>query len=215
MTRIQKRRLISAGLIVITSILTIGSYVLIPLSHANEGKWIEVLYGFSAIYVILVFYTNRPEEVRLSKEECQLPIVPVVKIRNSFAWRLFILTTVWTILLCVPSWLFDLMRHSTFDTWYWLATFVSASLLYLIMLLYHRRNEYVIEGKTLIVREYKFSRPDTDLRIPIDAINGVSIKNNYSLVPRVVLEIHGLKRELRCISHPDELAVEILLRKQH
>ena len=105
------------------------------------------------------------------------------------------------------------MRHSTFDSWYWLTLFTVVTISYLITLLYYRRNEYIIEGKTLIVREYKFSRLDTDLRIPIDTIDSVYIKSNYSLMPRVVLDIHGLKRELRCISHTDELAVEILLRK--
>ena len=72
-----------------------------------------------------------------------------------------------------------------------------------------RRNEYLIEGNTLIVREYKFKHLDTDLRIPMKTIEQVYLKNHYTLFPRVILEIEGNQRELRCISHPEELAIAI------
>ena len=218
MTHLQKRKLISAVLIVLTFVLfacvaIFEYYVFTYLSPVERRKSIYVLYGFLAVYILFIFYVNRPKEVKLSKEELQQPVVPVVNIKNVFAWRVYILMIIITFFGCATLWLSDYMRHSTFDSWYWLTLFIVVVFSYLITLLYYRRNEYIIEGKTLIVREYKFSRLDTDLRIPIDTIDSVYIKSNYSLMPRVVLDIHGLKRELRCISHTDELAVEILLRK--
>jgi hypothetical protein len=43
-------------------------------------------------------------------------------------------------------------------------------------------------------------------------IEQVYLKNHYTLFPRVILEIEGNQRDLRCISHPEELAVAILQR---
>ena len=88
-------------------------------------------------------------------------------------------------------------------------------IVYVLIFMSLRRNEYRIEGNTLIVREYKFTRLDTDLRIPINTIEQVYIKNHYTLFPRLILEIGGLQRELRCISHPESLALAILQRQSN
>ena len=169
-----------------------------------------MILGFLIADILFISFVNRPKKVELTEEERQLPIAPVVNLSNKSVWRVFviaILTALSAYISCAALFIPELWRYGTH--WpFWVAAFSPS----FVMLALYRRNEYIIEGKTLIVREYKFTRLDTDLRIPIDTIDTVYIKNNYSLMPRVVLEIQGLKRELRCIPHCDEQAVEILLR---
>ena len=219
MTRLQKRKLTSALLVVLTILLLVAmgafSYYFFSVSmpRAERRLWINGLYGFVFVYVLFLLFLNSPKKVELTGQERRQPVAPTVNLSNTFAWRVFILTALTNltggVMILVPHYL----RRGVFD---WLALCLIYTVpigFYLVMLLYLRRNEYIIEGRTLIVREYKFFRLDADLCIPIDTIENVYIKNNYSLMPRVILEIRGLKRELRCLSHSDELAIEILLRQ--
>lgn len=217
MTRIQKRRLGTAKHVISTFILL--SCLLISFHYFTHSTLITqeegnkrtcMILGFLIADILFISFVNRPKKVELTEEERQLPIAPVVNLSNKSVWRVFviaILTALSAYISCAALFIPELWRYGTH--WPILVGAFSPSF---VMLALYRRNEYIIEGKTLIVREYKFTRLDTDLRIPIDTIDTVYIKNNYSLMPRVVLEIQGLKRELRCITHCDELAVEILLR---
>jgi len=219
MTRIQKRKLISGGLVVATVLLLTALGVLhhyVYTAHLSQKGYMIYTFGLLAwlvTYVIVVFIINRKKKVVLTPEERQQVLPQQLNLSNTFEWRWLLLFIV--IMYCALLELIPTHIHEA-DRWisiiYWGSIVLVCGIVALLVFASLRRNEYLIVGNTLIVREYKFKRLDTDLRIPMKTIEQVYLKNHYTLFPRVILEIEGNQRDLRCISHPEELAVAILQR---
>lgn len=218
MTRIQKRKLISACLVAGTCLLLTAIGVLhyyVRTAHlSDKGHMIYTLglLAWLVIYLVVIFIINRKKKVVLSSDERRQVLPPQLNLSNKFEWRLLLLTSgilLYGILMLIID---PIARLDTFNLIYWSAFGLSSTVVSVLIFMSLKRNEYRIEGNTLIVREFKFKRLDTDLRIPINTIEQVYIKNHYTISPRVILEIGGNNRELRCISHPESLAVAILQR---
>ena len=219
MTRIQKRKLISAGLVAFTFLLLTAIGLVFyfvrsaHLSHRGHMIYLLGMLIWLVFYLTVVFIINRKKKVVLTPEERQQPLLPQLNLSNMFEWRLLLLSIA---ILLYAILILDfgyIIKGDLFSIIYWGSFGLAGIVIYVAIFVSLRRNEYLIEGNTLIVREYKFKRLDTDLRIPINTIEQVYIKNHYTLFPRVILEIGGNNRELRCISHPESLAVTILQRK--
>ena len=218
MTRIQKRKLISACLVAGTVILLTSIEVLhyyVRTAHLSDKGYTIYTLGLLAwlvIYLVVIFIINRKKKVVLTSDERRQVLPPQLNLSNKFEWRLLLLTG-GILLYGILTLIIDpIARLDTFDLIYWSAFCLLCIVVCVLIFMSLKRNEYLIEGNTLIVREYKFKRLDTDLRIPINTIEQVYIKNHYTFFPRVILEIGGNNRELRCISHPESLAVAILQR---
>lgn len=218
MTRTQKRKLISAGLVAFTFLFLTVFGVLhhyVHTAHLSQKGYMIYTFGLLAwlvTYVIVVFIINRKKKVVLTPEERQQVLPQQLNLSNTFEWRLFlpsIAIFLYSILILCFNYI---VKGDRFSMIYWGSLGIVGIVAYVAIFASLRRNEYLIEGNTLIVREYKFMHLDTDLRIPMKTIEQVYLKNHYTLFPRVILEIEGNQRELRCISHPEKLAVAILQR---
>lgn len=219
MTRIQKRKLISAGLVAFTFLLITALgvvYYFVRTAHLSHRGHMNYLLGmlvWIVVYITIVFIINRKKKVVLTPEERRQTLLPQLNLSNRFEWWLFIPTCA-ALLYAVLILDFNyILKGDWFSLIYWTFFYLVGIVVYMLFFMSLRRNEYRIEGNTLIVREYKFKHLDTDLRIPINTIENVYLKNHYTLFPRVILEIGCNRRELRCISHPESLAVTILQRK--
>lgn len=218
MTRIQKRKLISGGLVVATVLLLTALGVLhhyVRTAHlSDKGHMIYTLglLAWLVIYCVVIFIINRKKKVVLSSDERRQVLPPQLNLSNKFEWRLLLLTSGILLYGILTLNIDPIARLDTFNLIYWSAFGLICIVVCVLIFMSLKRNEYRIEGNTLIVREFKFKRLDTDLRIPINTIEQVYIKNHYTFFPRVILEIGGNNRELRCISHPESLAVAILQR---
>lgn len=219
MTRIQKRQLISSCLVASTFLLLTAIGVLfycihsMHLSHTGHKLFLLGMLVWLIVYLTIVFIINRKKQVVLTPEEHQQTQLPQLNLSNHFEWRLFILlisTLLYAILILDFRYF---IKGDMFSIIYWGVFAIVGIAGYALLFASIMRNEYLIEGNTLIVREYKFTRLDADLRIPVHTIDQVYFKNHYTLLPRVILEIGGNRRELRCISHPEELAIALLQRK--
>lgn len=218
MTRTQKRKLISAGLVAFTFLLlTVFGvvYYIIHTAHlSHRGHMIYILgtMVWLIVYLTIIFIINRKKKVVLTSEERRQTLPSHLNLNNRFEWRLFLLSIaifLYSILILDFGYI---IKGDLFSIIYWGSFGLAGIVIYVAIFLSLRRNEYIIEGNTLIVREYKFKHLDTNLRIPMKTIEQVYLKNHYTLFPRVILEIEGNQRELRCISHPEELAIAILQR---
>lgn len=218
MTRTQKRKLISAGLVAFTFLLltVIGVvYYIVRTAHlSHRGHMIYILgtMVWLIVYLTIIFIINRKKKVVLRSEERRQTLPSHLNLNNRFEWRLFLLSIaifLYSILILDFGYI---IKGDLFSIIYWGSFGLAGIVIYVAIFLSLRRNEYIIEGNTLIVREYKFKHLDTNLRIPMKTIEQVYLKNHYTLFPRVILEIEGNQRELRCISHPEELAIAILQR---
>lgn len=215
MTRTQKRKLISAGLVAFTFLLltVIGVvYYIVRTAHLSHRGHMIYMLGtmvWLIVYLTAIFIINRKKKVVLTPEERIQTLPSHLNLNNRFEWRLFLLSIaifLYSILILCFSYI---IKGDRFSMIYWGSFGIVGIVAYVAIFASLRRNEYLIEGNTLIVREYKFKHLDTDLRIPMKTIEQVYLKNHYTLFPRVILEIEGNQRELRCISHPEELAIAI------
>ena len=102
--------------------------------------------------------------------------------------------------------LFHIMNHLYWFVWIGLGLGVVLITLFSLKSVH---NTYRIEGESLHICEYSFRRLETEMRIPISAIQEVALKGQYGRRPCVVLTIDGLRRELQCTTHAEQLAVEI------
>lgn len=218
MTRTQKRKLISAGLVAFTFLLlTVFGvvYYIIHTAHLSHSGHMIYILGtmvWLIVYLTIIFIINRKKKVVLTSEERRQTLPSHLNLNNRFEWRLFLLSIaifLYSILILDFGYI---IKGDLFSIIYWGSFGLAGIVIYVAIFLSLRRNEYIIEGNTLIVREYKFKHLDTNLRIPMKTIEQVYLKNHYTLFPRVILEIEGNQRELRCISHPEELAIAILQR---
>ena len=71
------------------------------------------------------------------------------------------------------------------------------------------RDQYVIEEDMLIIREgYGFCR-NQELRIPLDTIDEVYLKNTWTLCPTLFINVNGIHRQLHATTHSVELAIAL------
>ena len=218
MTRIQKRKLISvclvAGTVILLTAIEVLHYYVRTAHLSDKGHMIYTLglLAWLVIFLVVIFIINRKKKVVLTSDERRQVLPPQLNLSNKFEWRLLLLLSA-ILLYTLPILSFDyIITGDRFSIIYWSSFGIICIVVCVLIFMSLKRNEYLIEGNTLIVREYKFKRLDTDLRIPINTIEQVYIKNHYTIFPRVILEIGGNNRELRCISYPEELAVAILQR---
>ncbi len=68
------------------------------------------------------------------------------------------------------------------------------------------RNQYILEGDTLIVREYSFFRKEPELRIPLATIRQIKLRNPYLFIYPLHLDISGIHRKIYATTHAALLA---------
>ena len=191
--------------IVILELFMILSLFLFELifTSVNNPKW-QIVIAAMIVGIILLFswlanrYKRRVVPASVMSNE---PIGKQLVFNNSFDWFPFVTWAVATIIAfaaCPPVW--------QYSTGYQLLTAFVMIMVFLPYTMSYMRNRYRIEDNTLVVQEYDLFRMTTDMRIPIDTINAVYLRDEFTIFPKVLLEIEGIERTLRCTTHSDALA---------
>lgn len=218
MTRIQKQRLRIAAIycfeLIFISLLGVVNTRIMhsePFSLLWRG-WLI----FSAVVLIAIVWLNyRTQKIVLTPEERQTPVASYAEFNNRFEWKYLVamlFLVVYTFaMLTLPLWIeFKSPMYLPGGLFIML---LFTSIISTLPVLRHFRNRYCIDGNMLVIREYNFSKPEPELRIPVEAISEIYIKNAFSFFPSVYLKVAGpdfqIERQLHAISHPVGLAVAL------
>lgn len=234
MTRTQKSKLY----FVLINLFLIGTdfyyFWFYPEMHANDdtaaGAFLNPYFLVDIIISILFFIfiiigSTRKQPVILTEAESKAPVAPHAEFHNHYPWEM----AVW--IFIVLLFLFgaqhagsireSVLEHgyewgeaasiyfhriNSFGIW---ALSIFGCVFFLIPLFLPMRNKYVINGDMLFVYEYDFHKKETELQIPVAAIEKVWVMNIISFTPSVVVLIDGVERKLACASRPYDLAVAL------
>ena len=128
---------------------------------------------------------------------------------NSFAW-LHLLAILFFIFFVFVIFTLPLPRAYilTLPLMHWMVIAFICLIFILPDVLYFR-DQYVIEEDMLIIREgYGFCR-NQELRIPLDTIDEVYLKNTWTLRPTLFINVNGIHRQLHATTHSVELAIAL------
>lgn len=77
----------------------------------------------------------------------------------------------------------------------------------------HARNQYIIDGDTLIIQEHHLFRTEEELRIPLETIDAIYTSYNNTAYHGLYLSIQGVTRRLNSGENSIALGKAILLHK--
>ena len=222
MTRIQKQRTrtiaLFCELFTLATIFGCINYMQYSNHTTPDSSTDKMIFWacivFCVVFIILITTLNRRKQpIVLTAEELHEPVVPYLELNNRFEWKRFIIYMI-SFLYALAVFLFPglIQIAASLPVAFW-ALVVFACILPLIPFLMSHRNRYCIDGNTLIVQEYMFFKREPELRIPIDTISAVYLRNTWTLFPALFLDINGIQRQLSPTTYTCELAVAILQHK--
>lgn len=162
--------------------------------------------------VILSRLSHKRIEYTLTDDESRQPMAAHLDLSNAFPRKHFLLSVGWVLLVMALYYL--LRKNHSFEI---TDVIIVAIVLALVLLSSFEasRNKYIIDDNMLIVREYKFFQPLTEIRIPVAEIDKVELQNLYiPTAATVILTVSGIERKLHCTTHAERLAHELALRKK-
>lgn len=95
----------------------------------------------------------------------------------------------------------------------WWIVIIGLIVLFIIDSRRKNNNKYIIDGDTLIIQENRIFKTEEELRIPLDTIDEVYIRNNTG-IGGLYLSIQGIKRRLNTSTDSLALGKAILQHKQ-
>ena len=214
MTRIQKHRAQVIAVYCVDLVLV----ALLGLIHMGKNHPMTNIFFVVCVALLLfsIWWNMRRQKIILTPEEMQFPLEPYSEYNNSFEWKrliafIFLVFFVFA-MLTLPLWLEMKTLRDTTVFYLWILMAFTITIL-LVPFFRHFRNQYIIDGDTLIIREYNFFRPEPELRIPLNTISEVYIKNTLTLFPSLYLVMNGpdfrIDRQVYATTHTISLAVAL------
>ena len=223
-TRLKKQQ--RQAIIVVLSTIAFCTLIAIDATILRDTPyfWISMIF----IYTILITWltmNTRKYPIVLNEEEQKQPVTNEADFSNCLSWKkvlaceILVLYVFFTMFIPLklgktPVEIVTSTKEllSQMPVSWWILIIVSI-LAPIVLFLYNARNQYRIEGDTLIIHECRFNKWDEELRIPIATISNVYIKNRWNVGPQLFIEVNGIPRVLRATTHALELAVAILRHK--
>lgn len=204
----------SADLAILLLIMLAFVWSMQPDLHISGRTRLLFVLIVVGIYSFAQYWFNkRWKSIQLTKDNLHEPIVDKIDLSNRLEW--ITLLVIMLRFLVTFGFLMVYIHHSgrgiSIALWGMFAALFCVTILPFFSC---ARNQYIIEGNTLHIREYSFFKQDTMLSIPIETIKSVHITKIYSTQPTVILSVDDISRQLQCFSHAEGLAVEILKRQQ-
>lgn len=215
MTRVNKYRLRTivsycSGLLVATMI---GMSNIRSICTAFGGIYRVIIIGGCVLLIIAIWMNQHKRKIILTAEERERR-VREGNFSNRFEWKRMV-SVLFQIIYCfmmLNIYLYGCIKIAYIPTFFGvLLAFLCLSAVMPMFL--HFKNQYIIEGDTLVVREYNVFRAEPELRIPLDAISEVYVKNAYTILPSLYITIKGpnfqINRQLHATTHTIELGMAI------
>ncbi len=215
MTRLHKQHL--KNFVVCLLVFSMSIVLLYCRLNGHTSTWTNCIFPvYVLVFVIIGFYNFRKRQIILTDEE-RASVAPTRSdYSNRFGWMsLFIVLAFFATvdLLSGSPLIIDLVSGKLPGLIIFPILLIPAILLFPAF--YHIRNQYIIEGDTLHVKEYSFFKLVTEIRIPLSSIHAIYVNNTFGFAvsPNIFLNVDGIERKLYATSYALELAVAILQTK--
>lgn len=227
MTFRTKQRLFFAALLILTVVFMICFLYFSVLKETVDSMWVAVL-----VYMVGLLLTmrvnNRRHQLTLPIADEIEPMVIQTDFSNRFEWVVFVQLAVVSLacamVIVLPSYV--QMREQLGDlplaykisllgkvcmtkSGDMLFLFIASLIAMFYTCVRFVKNQYLIEGDMLVIREYRYWKAQPELRIPLEMIRSVSVSSVYSHFPILYLDVNGVERKLQANSYPYELAQAI------
>lgn len=211
-------------------VVALGSYL--EYLYSIETRWVSLV--LILVYMGFSYYhMSRKTPIVLSEEE-QTQTIPE---RQSFHhkqnipyWIDIVITIpfAWLLIFAYAG-LYQILNGVSFANmvirlWQALLVMFQSVTLWLVMsgigvlsiFSYRRqaRNQYIIEGDTLIIQEHRLFKTEEELRIPLETIDEVYTKFNNTAYYGLYLLVQGVTRRLNTGENSIALGKAILQHKQ-
>ena len=203
------------------SMLFAYSYCAI-LFHDKPTILIAVFCAFIGIYVAEYRIWKKHNKVfcPITEEDKQQTDFSRIELSNRFSWGFVLYLIIYMGIIFLMSWYFMVMEEGTsirhqLILWGVIITFFLV--IYAPSICSIWKNKYILENNTLIIVEYNYFLKESEIRIPLSAIDEVYLEaqlvNPY--ITKVVIRVQGIEKKLNSYSYPIRLAKEIQLRQKY
>ena len=197
-------------------------YYAAELVQDKTGALISIIGLFIAIDIVIYRIWKKHNKVYcpLSEEYKARPDCARLDLSNRFSLGFILYLIIYMGIIYLMSW-YIMVNDWSNSTTHQLGLYGLTTLFFLgiYMPSMHSiwKNKYIIDNNTLLIVEYNSFRKESEIRIPISAIEEVYLEvqlvNPY--MTKVVIRVHGIEKKLNSYSHPVELAKEIQLRQKY
>ncbi len=215
MTRFRKQRL--NKVVIYLLVFSMPIVLMLCRLYGQKSTWSNVLFPvYALLFICIAIYNYHKQQIILTNDERTTAISARTDFSNRFDWLnpLIYLSFFTTIdLMSGFSLIINLIGGNMSGIL--LIPVVLIPAIMFVPSFYHFRNQYIIEGNTLHVKEYSFFKLQTDIRIPLSSIHEIYVNNTlgFAASPNIYLNVDGIERKLHATSYALELAVVILQNK--